>query len=117
MQSWYFSEQSYAPAWDEPVSPKVTSPSNLVDPEVAHRLLSEYIVQCKLADELGMNIMTNEHHAAYTCMSVSSLMTLAVLNLRALHVKFQPGDFKCPLLGGARSGARCTAQEGRSDQL
>ena len=79
MQSWYFSEQSYAPAWDEPVSPKVTSPSNLVDPEVAHRLLSEYIVQCKLADELGMNIMTNEHHAAYTCMSVSSLMTLAVL--------------------------------------
>ena len=79
MQSWYFSEQSYAPAWDEPVSPKVTAPSSLVDPETAHRLLSEYIAECKLADELGMNIMTNEHHAAYTCMSVSSLMTLAVL--------------------------------------
>jgi alkanesulfonate monooxygenase SsuD/methylene tetrahydromethanopterin reductase-like flavin-dependent oxidoreductase (luciferase family) len=79
MQSWYFSEQSYAPAWDEPVSPKVTSPSRLVDPETAHRLLREYIAECKLADELGMNIMTNEHHAAYTCMSVSSLMMLAVL--------------------------------------
>lgn len=84
MQSWYFSEQSYAPAWDEPVRPKVTAPSSLVDPETAHRLLREFIGQCKLADELGMNIMTNEHHAAYTCMSVSSLMTLAVL---ATHTK------------------------------
>ena len=79
MQSWYFSEQSYAPAWDEPVPPKVTAPSSLVDPEIAHRLLREYIVECKLADELGMNIMTNEHHATYTCMSVSALMTLGVL--------------------------------------
>ena len=79
MQSWYFSEQSYAPAWDEPVSPKVTAPSNLVDPEVAHRLLNEYIAECKLADELGMNIMANEHHAAYTCMNVSCLMTLGIV--------------------------------------
>lgn len=84
MQSWYFSEQSYAPAWDEPVRPKVDAPSNLVDPETAHRLLREFIAECKLADELGLNIMTNEHHAAYTCMSVSALMALAVL---ATHTK------------------------------
>ncbi|MBA2961767.1 MULTISPECIES: LLM class flavin-dependent oxidoreductase [Ramlibacter] len=87
MQSWYFSEQSYAPAWDEPVSPKVTSPSRLVNPETAHRLLREYIAECKLADELGMNIMTNEHHATYTCMSVSSLMTLAVLATHTRHAR------------------------------
>jgi hypothetical protein len=64
------------------VSPKVTAPSSLVDPETAHRLLREFIAECKLADELGMNIMTNEHHAAYTCMSVSSLMALAVRRRR-----------------------------------
>lgn len=84
MQSWYFSEQSYPPAWDEPVPPKVTSPSGLVDPETTHRLLQEYIEQCKLCDELGMNIMANEHHATYTCMNISCMMTLAVI---ATHTK------------------------------
>jgi alkanesulfonate monooxygenase SsuD/methylene tetrahydromethanopterin reductase-like flavin-dependent oxidoreductase (luciferase family) len=79
MQSWYFSEQSYAPAWDAPEPPKVTSPSRLVDPETAAQLLREFIAQCKLADELGMNIMTNEHHATFTCMSVSALMSLAAV--------------------------------------
>ncbi len=84
MQSWYFSEQSYPAAWDEPVPPKVTSPSGLVDPETAHRLLQEYIVECKLCDELGLNIMANEHHATYTCMNISCMMTLAVI---ASHTK------------------------------
>ena len=41
MQSWYFSEQSYYPAWDEKAPPKVTSPSRLVDPARAHKLMQE----------------------------------------------------------------------------
>ena len=42
MQSWYFSEQSYYPAWTHTeVAPKISSPSSLVDPEIAHRLLQE----------------------------------------------------------------------------
>jgi alkanesulfonate monooxygenase SsuD/methylene tetrahydromethanopterin reductase-like flavin-dependent oxidoreductase (luciferase family) len=84
MQSWYFSEQSYYPAWDQPVPPKITSPSGLVDPETTHRLLHEYIAECMLCDELGLNIMSNEHHATYTCMNVSCMMTLAVI---ASHTK------------------------------
>jgi alkanesulfonate monooxygenase SsuD/methylene tetrahydromethanopterin reductase-like flavin-dependent oxidoreductase (luciferase family) len=32
-----------------------------------------------LADELGLNIMVNEHHAAATCMSTSCMTTLAIL--------------------------------------
>ena len=79
MQSWYFSEQSYYPAWEDPVTPKVTSPSKLVDPEIAHRLMNEYLDECRLVDKLGMNIMSNEHHATYTCMNVSSMMTLATV--------------------------------------
>jgi alkanesulfonate monooxygenase SsuD/methylene tetrahydromethanopterin reductase-like flavin-dependent oxidoreductase (luciferase family) len=80
MQSWYFSEQSYHPAW-EMVSgnPKFTVPSRNVDRDVAHRLLNEYFAECRLADGLGMNIMVNEHHASYTCMSVSCMITLGAL--------------------------------------
>jgi alkanesulfonate monooxygenase SsuD/methylene tetrahydromethanopterin reductase-like flavin-dependent oxidoreductase (luciferase family) len=80
MQSWYFSEQSYYPAWTtNPGTTKITSPSSFVDPDVAHRLLKEYITECVLCDELGLNIMVNEHHASYTCMSISCMLTLGIL--------------------------------------
>lgn len=85
MEFWYFSEQSYHPAWDKvPGNPKIVVPSGLVDREVAHRLLQEFIEECVLADELGLNIMANEHHASYTCMSVNCMMTLGIL---ASHTK------------------------------
>jgi alkanesulfonate monooxygenase SsuD/methylene tetrahydromethanopterin reductase-like flavin-dependent oxidoreductase (luciferase family) len=79
MNSWYFSEQSYHPAWNEPGAPKITTPSSVVDPDQAHRLLEEYIAECKLCDELGLNIMANEHHATTTCMNVSCMLTLGII--------------------------------------
>ncbi len=79
MQSWYFSEQSYYPAWTDNAPPKITTPSSLVDPERAHRLLQDYLAECRLCDELGLNIMANEHHATTTCMNVSCMMTLATV--------------------------------------
>jgi alkanesulfonate monooxygenase SsuD/methylene tetrahydromethanopterin reductase-like flavin-dependent oxidoreductase (luciferase family) len=79
MQSWYFSEQSYYPAWSNPGTTKITSPSSAVDPEIAHKLLKEYVAECMLCDELGLNIMVNEHHASYTCMSISCMLTLGIL--------------------------------------
>lgn len=79
MKSWYFSEQSYHPAWNLPGSPKIDTASAPVDPEVAHRLMTQYLDECRLCDELGINIMVNEHHAAYTCMNVSCMLTLGTL--------------------------------------
>lgn len=79
MKSWYFSEQSYYPAWDLPGSPKIDTPSAPVDPEIAHRLMRDYLAECVLCDELGINVMVNEHHAAYTCMNVSCMVTLGTL--------------------------------------
>ena len=32
-----------------------------------------------LADELGINIMVNEHHSTATCLSSSCMITLAIL--------------------------------------
>ena len=44
MKSYFFSEQSYHPCWDQvPGNPKITCPSGPVDVAVAHRLLHEYI--------------------------------------------------------------------------
>jgi alkanesulfonate monooxygenase SsuD/methylene tetrahydromethanopterin reductase-like flavin-dependent oxidoreductase (luciferase family) len=88
MKSWYFSEQSYWPAWSQlPDNPKITAPSGIVDPEVASQLLHEYLEQCDLCDELGLNIMVNEHHASYTCMSVSCMLTLGILASRTKRAR------------------------------
>jgi len=88
MKSWYFSEQSYYPAWESYSGPpKITSPADQVDPEVAHRLLSSFLAECRLCDQLGINIMVNEHHASYTCMSVSCMVTLGILAAQTRNVR------------------------------
>ncbi|MBM3347402.1 MAG: LLM class flavin-dependent oxidoreductase [Betaproteobacteria bacterium] len=38
--------------------------------------MTQYLGECRLRDELGINIMVNGHHAAYTCMNVSCTLTL-----------------------------------------
>lgn len=88
MQTWYFSEQSYQPAWNAVAGDvRINAASAVVDPEQAHRLLRRYIDEWVLADELGMNIMVNEHHATYTCMSVSCMLTLGILANRTKNAR------------------------------
>jgi len=80
MQTWYFSEQSYYPAWEQVQGDlRITTSSEFIDRGVAHELLQRYIDEWIVADELGFDIMVNEHHATYSCMSVSCMLTLAVL--------------------------------------
>jgi len=43
----------------------------LCEPQWRTKLLNRYFDDCMLADELGRNIMTNEHHSTATCMAVS----------------------------------------------
>jgi alkanesulfonate monooxygenase SsuD/methylene tetrahydromethanopterin reductase-like flavin-dependent oxidoreductase (luciferase family) len=79
MKIWHFSEQAYHPAFSVPGSMRVTLPQQHCDPHEAGRLLNRYLDEYMLADELGLNIMVNEHHAAATCMSTSCMTTLAIL--------------------------------------
>src|SRR5690606_3327197 len=80
MQFWQFTEQSYHPAWDVIDGPtKVTVSNEYCDPLVAHELYNRYLDEWCLADELGYNIMVNEHHASANCMSASCTLTLAML--------------------------------------
>lgn len=79
MKVWQFSEQAYHPAFEVPGAMRVTLPSYHCDPAEAGALLNRYLDEYVLADELGYNIMVNEHHAAATCMSTSCMTTLAIL--------------------------------------
>ncbi len=82
MQVWHFSEMAYHPAWDEGLargSLRVTLPNRAFDPATGHQLLNRYLDEFMLADEVGLNIMVNEHHSTATCLTCAVPLALAVL--------------------------------------
>ena len=80
MQVYHFTEQPYYPAWNHHQgSLRVNLPNEMCDPQTAGDLLHRYYDEWKLADELGFNIMVNEHHQTATCMSSTVIVGLSVL--------------------------------------
>ena len=82
MRTWYFSEMAYHPAWEKGLargSLRVNFPSENLDPTEAGTLLNRYLDEFALCDEVGLDIMVNEHHSTATCMTVSVPMALAVI--------------------------------------
>ena len=80
MQVYYFTEQPYYPTWNNHAgSLRVNLPNKVVDPITAGDLFHRYYDEWKLADELGYNIMVNEHHQTATCMSSTVIVGLSVL--------------------------------------
>lgn len=74
----YFTEQPYPDAWDQPFV-RVDIPNIHCDPEVAGRLYNRYLDEYVLADELGYDLMVNEHHSTATCMVPSVNLMLGIL--------------------------------------
>ena len=58
---------------------RVVLPNGNLDPPEAHGLLNRYLDEFALCDEVGLDIMVNEHHSTATCMTVSVPMALAVI--------------------------------------
>ena len=80
MQVWQFSEMAYHPAWPHLEDTyRVTVPSRLFDPKVGADLYHRYLDEWALCDELGINIMTNEHHATATCADSVCTIPMAIL--------------------------------------
>ena len=82
MRVWYFSEMAYHPAWEEGLkrgSLRVVLPSANYDPKIGHQLLNRYLDEFRLCDEVGLDIMVNEHHSTSTCLTISVPMALAVI--------------------------------------
>src|SRR5215831_16918710 len=80
MKVWHFSEMAYHPAWPElRDSYRVVIPSRLYDPKIGADLYHRYLDEWALCDELGINIMTNEHHATATCADSVCTIPMAIL--------------------------------------
>ena len=80
MHAWHFSEMAYHPAWQHlNESYRVIIPSRLYDPKIGADLYHRYLDEWALCDELGINIMTNEHHATATCADSVCTIPMAIL--------------------------------------
>ena len=80
MRFFHFSEQPYPPAWDmSSPSLRVTPPNEQCDPQEMAGLYHRYIDEWQIADELGLDIMINEHHATPVCMSAAASITHGIL--------------------------------------
>ena len=80
MHVWHFSEMAYHPAWEQMGETyRVTVPNRLYDPKIGADLYHRYLDEWALCDELGINIMTNEHHATVTCADSVCTIPMAIL--------------------------------------
>ena len=80
MKVWHSSENPYPPAWRaDPQTVRVTLPNRHFDPEIGARMINHYLDEGALCDELGLNIMVNEHHSTSTCLTASVMLPLAIL--------------------------------------
>src|SRR5260370_34510956 len=70
MKTWYFSECPYPNLPDPSTydSIRVSLPNELYDPAVGAGLYDLYLDLWQQADERGLDVMTNEHHATATCL-------------------------------------------------
>lgn len=88
MKVWHFSEMAYHPAWPQlGQSYRVTIPSRLYDPELGADLYHRYLDEWALCDELGINIMVNEHHATATCSDSVCTIPMAILARETKQVR------------------------------
>ena len=81
MKTWWFTEDCYPhlPDADNYRSIRVDLPNALCDPEVASELYNRYLDLWCACDEIGLEIMLNEHHQTATCMVPAAPIMLGIL--------------------------------------
>jgi alkanesulfonate monooxygenase SsuD/methylene tetrahydromethanopterin reductase-like flavin-dependent oxidoreductase (luciferase family) len=103
MRVYQFTEQPYYPTWnDHSGSLRVNLLNRKCDPRIAADLFHRYYDEWQLSDELGLDIMLNEHHQTATCMSSTVVVGLSVLsritkNARLLVLGYPIGHRPDPL--------------------
>ena len=103
MKVYQFTEQPYYPAWNKHSgSLRVNLLNRKCDPHIAADLFHRYYDEWQLSDELGLDIMLNEHHQTATCMSSTVVVGLSVLaritkNARLLVLGYPIGHRPDPL--------------------
>src|SRR6204780_4603535 len=121
MKVYQFTEQPYYPAWqDHSGSLRANLLNPKCDPHIAAALFHRYSDESQTADELGLDIMLNEHHQTATCMSSSVVVGLAVLaritkNARILVLGYPIGHRPDPLRAAEELSTIDVISRGRLD--
>ena len=81
MKTWWFTEDCYPhlPDQNSYRSIRVDLPNRYCEPEVAHDLYNRYLDLWCACDEIGLEIMLNEHHQTATCMVPAAPIMLGIL--------------------------------------
>ncbi len=79
-RTYYFSEWPYpfAPAPEFAEYTRTTMPNRWFDPDTGHNLYHKYFDLVRAADELGLDVMFNEHHETLSCMNAAMPLAMAV---------------------------------------
>jgi alkanesulfonate monooxygenase SsuD/methylene tetrahydromethanopterin reductase-like flavin-dependent oxidoreductase (luciferase family) len=81
MYVWHFTEMPYPnlPPLESLSTLRVSLPSKYYDPVIGADLYNRYLDEYVIADELGFNLLVNEHHQTATCLDVAAPLTAAIL--------------------------------------
>lgn len=79
MRVWHFSEVAYPEAWVGETELRVTLPNGRIEPDKAADIYQRHLDEWIACDELGLDIMVNEHHSTATCLSAACNLILAIL--------------------------------------
>lgn len=81
MDAWYFTEMPYPhlPPRDSYESDRVNLSNAHFDPATGAALYNRYLDEYVIADDLGLNLMLNEHHQTPTCLDAAVPLTAAIL--------------------------------------
>src|SRR5258708_36863383 len=96
--------------------------SRKCDPRLAANLFHRYYDEWQLCDELGLDIMLNEHHQTATCMSSTVVVGLSVLaritkNARLLVLGYPIGHLPDPLRVAEELSTMDATSRGRLDSV
>ena len=106
MRAWYFSENAY-PYLPDPKtfeSIRVSLPNRNYDPKIGAELYHRYLDEWQTAEDLGLDLMLNEHHSTATNLNPSARGRAG-----CAHAHHQDGAHPDPRQSDrqpARSGAR-----------
>jgi alkanesulfonate monooxygenase SsuD/methylene tetrahydromethanopterin reductase-like flavin-dependent oxidoreductase (luciferase family) len=91
MQAWYLNENPYPfvppHALEAADSVRGSLPNRYCDPKIAADLFQEALDEYLLCDDIGINVVSNEHHAGINCLFGASPLILGILARQTRNVR------------------------------
>jgi alkanesulfonate monooxygenase SsuD/methylene tetrahydromethanopterin reductase-like flavin-dependent oxidoreductase (luciferase family) len=91
MQAWYLNENPYPfvppHVLDAAESVRGSLPNRYCDPKIAADLFQEALDEYLLCDDIGINVVSNEHHAGINCLFGASPLILGILARQTRNVR------------------------------